>query len=47
MLYSLTWGDEEVTGKGREKNGYSKIKAFCSEAKQAGYKYRWVDTCCI
>ncbi|KAF2692159.1 HET-domain-containing protein [Lentithecium fluviatile CBS 122367] len=54
-ILSHTWGadHEEVTfkdvtrGKGRNKDGYTKIR-FCG--KQAAYdnlQYFWVDTCCI
>lgn len=54
-IRSHTWGDngEEVTfadiekRQGQRKEGYKKIK-FCGEqARKDGYKYFWVDTCCI
>ncbi|KAH8624253.1 hypothetical protein IG631_20992 [Alternaria alternata] len=27
--------------------GYIKIKRCCEQAKQDGYRWAWVDTCCI
>jgi hypothetical protein len=52
-ILSHTWGAEEVTFKdmiddtGRDKAGYDKIR-FCGEqARQHGWQYFWVDTCCI
>lgn len=54
-ILSHTWGndDEEVTfkdmnkGSGKSKDGYKKIR-FCGEqAARDGYRYFWVDTCCI
>ena len=31
----------------RRKKGYEKIKRCCAQALNDGYKYAWVDTCCI
>jgi hypothetical protein len=54
-ILSHTWGPdtEEVTfkdlvsGTGKDKVGYDKIR-FCSEqASYDGLQYFWVDTCCI
>ncbi len=53
-ILSHTWSDgEEVTydellsGTGKNKRGYNKIR-FCGErASQDGLQYFWVDTCCI
>jgi hypothetical protein len=52
-ILSHTWGAEEVTfedlqvGTGTRKAGYNKIR-FCGEqARHDGFKYFWVDTCCI
>ena len=54
-ILSHTWGEdtEEVSfkdmtdGTGTNKPGYDKIR-FCGErAKCDGWKYFWVDTCCI
>ena len=54
-ILSHTWADsqEEVTygelvsGMGKEKAGYAKLR-FCGErAAKDGLKYFWVDTCCI
>jgi hypothetical protein len=52
-ILSHTWTDQEVTyqdlisGAGKSKSGYAKIK-FCGEqAAKDGFHYFWVDTCCI
>ncbi|KAI9691957.1 MAG: hypothetical protein M1820_009665 [Bogoriella megaspora] len=58
-ILSHTWGEEEVvfgdidkesgllTEQGRAKTGYAKIK-FCGEqAAKDGFRYFWVDSCCI
>jgi hypothetical protein len=54
-ILSHTWGDDdqEVTlkdlaeGSGKSKTGYQKIR-FCGEqAARDGFRYIWVDTCCI
>ncbi|KAL4070149.1 heterokaryon incompatibility protein-domain-containing protein [Scleroderma yunnanense] len=31
----------------RDRDGYKKILASCEKAKSDGYKWLWVDTCCI
>jgi hypothetical protein len=52
-ILSHTWGEEEVTfqdmqGKPPvEKEAFSKLQNGCSQAKSDGYKYIWIDTCCI
>ncbi|GKZ26243.1 hypothetical protein AbraIFM66951_004431 [Aspergillus brasiliensis] len=52
-ILSHTWGKEEVTYQeisaagAKEKSGYEKITQCCSVAKANGYKYVWIDTCCI
>jgi len=52
-ILSHTWTGEEFTyqdlisGTGKSKSGYEKIK-FCGErATRDGLQYFWVDTCCI
>ncbi|KAH7240517.1 heterokaryon incompatibility protein-domain-containing protein [Fusarium solani] len=52
-ILSHTWGDEEVTfqefqdaGK-HSKKGYKKILDCCSQAREDGIDWVWVDTCCI
>jgi ankyrin repeat protein len=54
-ILSHTWGhsDEETTyqdmldGTGKEKRGYCKV-TFCKEqAARDGFRYFWIDTCCI
>jgi hypothetical protein len=52
-ILSHTWGRDEVTfqdlqsGKGRQKNGFAKIKETCRLARLQGIPYAWIDTCCI
>ncbi|KAH9908354.1 heterokaryon incompatibility protein-domain-containing protein [Xylariomycetidae sp. FL2044] len=53
-ILSHTWGLEEVTFADFQnapttgwKTGWEKIKMCCNEARKAGYRYAWVDTCCI
>lgn len=52
-ILSHTWGDEEVSlqmlGKSESKklDGYIKIKRCCDLALSQGWKYVWIDTCCI
>ncbi|KAI6020567.1 heterokaryon incompatibility protein-domain-containing protein, partial [Pisolithus marmoratus] len=31
----------------RERSGYQKIIKSCEKAKEDGYKWLWIDTCCI
>ncbi|KAH7409693.1 hypothetical protein BKA64DRAFT_693472 [Cadophora sp. MPI-SDFR-AT-0126] len=38
---------ELVTGTGKGKSGYDKIKFCVEQAATDGYLYCWVDTCCI
>ncbi|RTE68256.1 hypothetical protein BHE90_017367, partial [Fusarium euwallaceae] len=52
-ILSHTWEEEEVTfqdmeqGRAKDKKGYTKIKNCCSVARDKGYNYVWIDTCCI
>ncbi|RSL72333.1 hypothetical protein CEP54_000850 [Fusarium duplospermum] len=53
-ILSHTWEEEEVSFQefqdlrsARAKKGFSKIKKTCRLAKKHGYRYAWVDTCCI
>lgn len=53
-ILSHTWGDDEVTfhdlATGRApqwRAAWAKITACCAEARAEGYRYVWVDTCCI
>lgn len=51
-ILSHRWEKEEVVFadlKSEErfkKRGYSKIQAFCEEARSLGLSHGWVDTCC-
>ena len=55
-ILSHTWGEEEVSfhdvqskksGQLDGLKGYKKIKACCALAASRGFKYVWIDTCCI
>lgn len=52
-ILSHTWEDDEVTfqefsqGSACSKKGYQKIMYACDQARQHGFQYSWVDTCCI
>ena len=39
--------DEDVRSEIRQRDGYRKIVQSCEQAKKVGYKWLWVDTCCI
>src|ERR1700743_1821964 len=58
-ILSHTWGNEEeeatfkelptqlASDEVRVKEGLTKIAGACSQASKDGYRYLWVDTCCI
>ena len=46
-IVKLAKKDEEERTKIRRRDGYRKIIRSCEEAKKDGYKWLWVDTCCI
>lgn len=52
-ILSHTWDKEEVlfehisAQKAKRQKGYKKIEGCCNRAKQDGFEYIWVDTCCI
>jgi len=56
-ILSHTWGDEEVTfpdvasypGRRDMENlkGFAKLAGFCRKAREDGYEWVWIDTCCI
>jgi len=39
--------DEEERNEIRQRDGYRKILQSCEQAKKDGYKWLWIDTCCI
>ncbi|KAH8893495.1 HET-domain-containing protein [Thozetella sp. PMI_491] len=43
-ILSHTWGKEEPV---YEQAGFSKISKFAQWARNLGYRYIWIDTCCI
>ncbi|KAI0113646.1 heterokaryon incompatibility protein-domain-containing protein [Nemania sp. FL0031] len=58
VILSHTWGPDEVTFQDLQrvpywtdettrKRGFSKIGLCCQLARQNGFSYAWVDTCCI
>jgi hypothetical protein len=52
-ILSHTWEEEEVSyqdfmqGRGPQMNSYRKIVSCCQKAKEEGYQWVWIDTCCI
>jgi hypothetical protein len=54
-ILSHTWGkdnddlsfEDMERSTGFDKIGYQKVKGFLAKAWQDGFKYGWVDTCCI
>ncbi|KAI0837891.1 HET-domain-containing protein [Hypoxylon sp. FL0890] len=52
-ILSHVWGEGEVSfqdlqaGKGPSKQGYEKITLTCKQAHRDGFKWAWIDTCCI
>ncbi|SPO03566.1 uncharacterized protein DNG_06249 [Cephalotrichum gorgonifer] len=52
-ILSHTWGEEEVTlqdiwaGRASLLKGYTKILGCCKQARDDGFQYVWIDTCCI
>lgn len=53
VVLSHTWGDEEIlfsditSSTAPRKKGYQKLVNCCKRAKMDGYKWVWIDTCCI
>ncbi|KAI4193110.1 MAG: hypothetical protein LQ346_004013 [Caloplaca aetnensis] len=52
-ILSHTWGAEEISyqllsqPEARSLNGYGKLTGCCKLAAAQGWKYVWIDTCCI
>jgi hypothetical protein len=52
-ILSHRWESEEVllhdigAGTARNKKGYSKIRGCCRQASSDGFRYAWIDSCCI
>jgi hypothetical protein len=56
-ILSHTWNEEEVTyydianraelARVSKKRGYKKLMGFCEEAARQGFKWVWIDACCI
>lgn len=52
-ILSHTWGEEEVsladlaTPNRESLRGWTKVKHTCRLAREDGYAYVWIDTCCI
>lgn len=53
VILSHTWEEGEVsfldmqTEATRNKPGFAKIEGCCTKAREDGFDYAWVDTCCI
>src|SRR3569833_3379379 len=52
-ILSHCWRDQEVTfqdlssGAYQHMKGYQKILGCCGASRLEGYRYTWIDTCCI
>ncbi|KAI0184805.1 heterokaryon incompatibility protein-domain-containing protein [Xylaria flabelliformis] len=52
-ILSHRWEEEEVTfsdlvgGRYSEMKGYQKVRNCCRISKNEGFKYSWIDSCCI
>lgn len=53
-ILSHTWGADEVTYQDfanvqarQAKQGWAKVQTACTVARQHGFDYIWVDSCCI
>ncbi|KAG7063824.1 HET domain-containing protein [Colletotrichum scovillei] len=51
-ILSHTWGDGEVLFRDLEKDpsakaGWTKIQSACRVARERGFSWIWIDTCCI
>ncbi|KIM59673.1 hypothetical protein SCLCIDRAFT_57695, partial [Scleroderma citrinum Foug A] len=46
-IVELAKMDEETRVEIRQREGYRKILDSCKQAEKDGYKWLWVDTCCI
>ena len=46
-IVKLAKMDEEERSEIRQRDGYQKILWSCEQAKKDGYKWLWIDTCCI
>lgn len=53
VILSHRWGSDEASFQDFEKDlqhsrkGFAKIRKCCNVAKENGYEWAWVDTCCI
>ncbi|KIK15090.1 hypothetical protein PISMIDRAFT_115816, partial [Pisolithus microcarpus 441] len=46
-MIGLTKMEEEDREEIKQRHGYQKIIKSCEQARKDGYKWLWVDTCCI
>ncbi|KAF4456515.1 hypothetical protein F53441_1347 [Fusarium austroafricanum] len=51
-ILSHTWGNEVLFSDignltAASKQGYSKLAGCCKKAAEDGFKWVWIDTCCI
>lgn len=55
VILSHTWENEEITFEdiqgdqilAQRKAGFAKVRNSCSQARKDGFRYIWIDTCCI
>jgi hypothetical protein len=52
-ILSHRWEDEEVlfadvqSGQAKSRKGYAKLQGCCRIAREDGFRWVWIDTCCI
>ncbi|KAK5629685.1 hypothetical protein RRF57_005400 [Xylaria bambusicola] len=52
-ILSHTWGPEEVTYNNPRNGtitrvvGFRKLQGVCSQTRRDGFRFMWIDTCCI
>ncbi|KAL4077804.1 heterokaryon incompatibility protein-domain-containing protein [Scleroderma citrinum] len=46
-MFGLANMEKDEQDKVRQRGGYQKILSSCEQAQTNGYKWMWVDTCCI
>lgn len=54
-ILSHTWGDEEVlfsqlthnVDAAKQQTGFLKVQYTCQQAREDGYQWVWIDSCCI
>lgn len=55
VILSHTWGRKEdevlfediISKKAKSKKGFAKVRGCCAKAREDGFEWVWIDTCCI